>query len=235
VPAVAAARVTSSAPPVGAAVLDDRPTANGFPAIVVQVLAVAIAGVIGIMTYQYFQNRDDGDEVTGIPVRGSFHSARLSATLRLPGAGWREQTTGFDGQLLPQLGGDTSADVFLRGDDANHPDTAAMVVRYTQAGVFPAKVEASQLASGLASMESQASSLTNGAFTVSGLKCDVDDRGSAPLGVCNGSGEMLGASYDIHFYMWIPTTDDALVVVWFDKEGGGPTQAMTLVQSVRLD
>jgi hypothetical protein len=144
------------------------------------------------------------------------------------------QQQGLFGQELPQLGGSTKADVFMRGDDADHPDAAAMVVRFTQEGAFPEHVTPAEIQTGLDGMESQTSRLSGGSYEVKGLACEVSALGLMPMGMCHGDGTVLGTHYDVRFLMWIPTTDDALVVVYFDRKDGTDA-SLDLARSIKLE
>src|SRR5262249_45601435 len=95
-------RVTASSCPIGSAVLDERPRRASVPPLIVQALGLLVALGVGALVYQWWQRQSEAP-MTGTPVRGTFHSDRLGATLHLPGAGWREQAESFDGKL-PQLG-----------------------------------------------------------------------------------------------------------------------------------
>ncbi len=224
-------RTTAGAAAIGGAALDDRPRSLGLPPIVVQLVGVGVAVAIGWLTYQHFDGDDDA-LTAGAPVHGTFHDDRLDLTMRLPGAGWRDQPDGLG--KLPQLGDGTRADVFLRGDNASRPESVAMIARISKPGAFPRQIESGQLRAGLDAAAARASTLSNGAFALSGLTCRVDALGALPLGVCDGAGTVFAQSYDIHFFMWIPTTDDALVTVWFDRAGGA-AEARSLVESIKLD
>jgi hypothetical protein len=231
-PPSSAIRVGAAAP-VGAALLDEPPTAGGASRWIGRGVGVAVAAAVVAVTYSYC--RDDGASggpITGAEVHGTFHSDRLDASLRLPGFGWREVPAGIDG-VMAQLGDHSRADFFVRGDDAAHPDSAAIVFRVTQPGAFPAQVDPAQIRAGLDAMQARAVSLSNGMFTVTGLTCDVTTLRERPLGACAGESTLLGASYRLQIFMWIPSTDDAIATLWFDKDG--TRNPRTLVDSFRTD
>jgi len=228
--------VVAKAAPVGGAILDEKPSGGGvgIPKILVQLLGLGVAIAVGYVAYQWSQGAFSDDEpITGPAVHGQFHSDRLGVTMRLTGS-WHESPDGIGAGKLPMMGDSTRADAFLRGDSATHPDKALIIMRVTQAGAF-AQVDHDNFMTLLRSMEEGSSQMSNEMFTLDGkLACRESSLGASPLGICSGKGEVLSTDYDIDFFLWMPTADDALIAVWFDRDRD-ETEAMALVRSIQLD
>lgn len=228
------ARPAVALPPVSGGAVLDEPRHGGIiiPGWIKTVVGLAISGVCFYFAYNWAAHRGDDGPITGPAVHGTFHSDRVGASMRLAGANWHDQGGDLNGQKLAELGDSVRIAVFMRGDEMP-PDAVAMVARINQQGAFPIEVDPDVLRAGLDNMEKQASSMSNGLFTLEGLKCRVDGT-SPPVGACDGNGSVIGDNYQIHFYVWIASTDDALMVIWFDKDGGAD-DARALVDSIRLD
>jgi hypothetical protein len=217
-----------TAPPVGAALLDDAPAPGARRSWALRLLAVAILAGVAVVTYDLLSGDDDGAAIVG-----TFHCARLGASLRLPGTGWREDGDHTETKL-PMLGQATRGDLFVRDAPSGAPEQVALIIRVTQAGAF-AHVDPASFDAAVSALEQSSSQIGGGLFALDGgLACHTDTLGASPLAVCDGKGQVMGESYAIRIFLWMPTADDALVAVWFDRGGRGD-DAMTLVRSIRVE